>query len=88
MAGTLHRSPLVDILGDAPAADPARRTARAYCGPAHGRSWTVDTEVDAQSIVWLRSGRAASVPYRVTLDPTTLRPARDRLGNLVYMPVR
>lgn len=72
--------------GGVPVADAFTSRARAYCGPAHGQCWTVDAEVELQPVVWL--GGAESAPYHVTLDPATRRPARDRLGNVVYMPVR
>jgi hypothetical protein len=63
------------------------RGARAYCGPAHGQCWTVDADIDLQLVVWLEGGEG-SAAYQVTFDPLTRRPARDRLGNVVYMPVR
>jgi hypothetical protein len=85
MATTPHDPRDFDALGDRPVKAPLRGTARAYCGPAHGRCWTVDTGIEPQSVVWLGGG-ADSVAYRVTFDPVTRRPARDRLGNLVYMP--
>jgi hypothetical protein len=76
-----------DALGQVPVTDPFRSTARAYCGPAHGQCWTVETDIELQPVVWLRGG-AQSAAYQVTFDPVTGRPARDRLGNAVYMPVR
>jgi hypothetical protein len=87
MAITSQDSRYFDALGEVAVADPFRSTARAYCGPAHGHCWTVDTDVELQPVVWLRSGTQPAA-YRVTLDPVTRRPARDRLGNAVYMPVR
>ena len=61
--------------------------ARAYCGPAHGQCWSVDADIELLSVVWLEDA-AGSAAYQVTLDPSTRRPARDRQGNVVYMPVR
>ena len=87
MAVTNHVSGDVDMLGDVLRTDLFMRTARAYCGPAHGQCWIVDTDIEVQSVVWLE-GAAESAAYRVTFDPATRRPARDRLGNVVYMPVR
>jgi hypothetical protein len=87
MALTSQNSPTAGALERTPARDPFGRRARAYCGPAHGRSWIVDTEIELQSVVWLEGG-AGSAAYQVTFDPMTSRPARDRLGNFVYMPVR
>ena len=88
MATTSHDSRYVDALETAPVTDPFAGTARAYCGPAHGRCWAVDSDIEVQAVVWLRAGGAESVAYRVALDPVSRRPARDRLGNVVYMPVR
>jgi hypothetical protein len=62
-------------------------TARAYCGQAHGRVWLVDPSVGPEAIVWLPNGVGLS-PYRVVLQPKTSRPARDHLGNYVYLPAR
>jgi hypothetical protein len=86
MVMTSHDSQSVDVLEKAPVRDPGR-TARAYCGPAHGQSWTVDTDIELQSVVWLEGGEGSGA-YHVTFDPVTRRPARDRHGNFVYMPLR
>jgi len=67
--------------------DPFGRRARAYCGPAHGQCWTVDADIELHPVVWLEGGEG-SAAYQVTVDPVSRRPARDRLGNVVYMPVR
>ena len=87
MATTPQDSRYFDAPGKVAVTDPFRSTARAYCGPAHGQCWTVDADVELQPVVWLRSGTRPAA-YRVTFDPVTRKPARDRLGNAVYMPVR
>jgi hypothetical protein len=87
MAMTPHQSRYSDGIGTLPVTDAYTRTARAYCGPAHGQCWTVDTHIELESVVWLGGG-GKSAAYHVTFDPVTRRPARDRLGNVVYMPVR
>jgi hypothetical protein len=74
-------------LGAPPVTDQFAGRARAYCGPAHGRCWTFDADVKLQPVLWLADG-TGSAPYRVALDPATRRPARDRLGNVMYLPVR
>jgi hypothetical protein len=58
--------------------------ARAYCGPAHGRLWpltpgttppgTVDLMVDGHRAL-----------YRLVYSPRTRQPARDHLGNYLYI---
>jgi hypothetical protein len=87
MVMTSQDSRSVDVLEKAPVRQLFDRRARAYCGPAHGQSWIVDTDIELQSVVWLEGG-AGSAAYQVTFDPETRRPARDRQGNFVYMPLR
>lgn len=62
--------------------------ARAYCGPAHGRSWrvhpdrpppwTVDLPVDGQPIA----------VYRLVLRPRSRHPMRNQLGEFLYVPMQ
>lgn len=63
------------------------RSARAYCGPAHGTSWAVDMAAPPPRTVDLGVG-AERTSYQLVQDPQTRRPARDQLGNYLYMPVR
>ena len=59
--------------------------ARAYGGPAHGQEWTVDP-VEPPPWVELHTGFSSSL-YRLARHPRTGRPARDYLGNLLYVPI-
>ena len=59
--------------------------ARAYGGAAHGAQWTVDP-VDPPAWVELPIG-SSSCLYRLVRHPPTGRPARDHLGNLLYVPL-
>ena len=59
--------------------------ARAYCGAAHGAQWTVDP-VEPPPWVELPTGSSSSL-YRLVRHPRTGRPARDYLGDLLYVPV-
>lgn len=87
---------------------PARRAlpqvARAYCGPAHGRTWTVLPDGPPPAVVDVRldtdsrtgGGTGADNPpqidqtvrYRLVHHPRTRRPVRDHAGSYLYMPVR
>lgn len=71
-----------------PAGAPAGRTwcARAYCGPAHGRRWELRAAAAPPSVVELTGG-GQRVRYRLVHHPRTRQPARDHLGNFLYMPV-
>lgn len=61
--------------------------ARAYCGAAHGLSWTLDPDSDPPDVVDLPlEGGLES--YRLVYNPLTGRQARDHHGNYVYVPVR
>jgi len=62
------------------------RYAKAYCGPAHGQSWSFDAEQPPPERVDL--GAADEVhSYRLVHDPRQHRPARDHHGNYLYMPI-
>jgi hypothetical protein len=61
-----------------------RCQARAYCGPAHGRSWTLSRETTPPGTVELTVG-GQQFHYRLAYDPRTRRPARDHLGNYLYI---
>lgn len=65
----------------------AVRHARAYCGPAHGRSWSVQTDGTPAALVDLDVDGEA-VAYRLVHHPRTRRPIRDDHGSFLYMPVR
>jgi hypothetical protein len=64
---------------------PVSHESCAYCGPAHGQRWTV-TEPQPPAWVELPVG-ASSAPYRLVGQPGTGRPARDQLGNYLYVPI-
>lgn len=60
--------------------------ARAYCGPAHGHAWPVDVQGPLLSVVWL-GDPTDPTPYRLIMSRRPGRPARDHLGNYVYLPM-
>ena len=62
------------------------RLARAYCGPAHGRCWPLSDEVPPPTDVVLEVDEV-SVSYRLIRHPRNHRPARDRRGHYLYMPM-
>ena len=64
---------------------PVGSQGRAYCGPAHGQHWSVDP-VEPPPWVELPTGSTSSL-YRLVRHPRTGRPARDYLGNLLYVPL-
>jgi hypothetical protein len=57
---------------------------RAYCGPAHGRSWTLTHETTPPETVELVVD-GQQCHYRLAYNPLTRRPARDHLGNYLYV---
>lgn len=59
--------------------------ARAYGGSAHGQQWPVRGH-EPPAWVELPVG-ASSCFYRVARQPRTGRPARDHLGNYLYVPI-
>lgn len=61
--------------------------ARAYCGPAHGRTW-LRAGPEAWPACVVLGSPAGPQEYRLVHDPRSHRPARDHLGNTLYMPVR
>lgn len=63
----------------------AQPRARAYTGPAHGLEWTVGREGPAPWVE-LPLG-AASCLYRLVRQRRTGWPARDQLGNYLYVPI-
>lgn len=63
------------------------RQARAYCGPAHGRSWALAAEGPPAASVDIEV-EGSTVAYRLVLHPRTRRPIRDDHGSFLYMPVR
>lgn len=63
-----------------------RELARAYCGPSHGLCWALDSAAPPRAVD-IGSGKHR-VTYRLVHNPRTRRPARDYLGNYLYMPVR
>ncbi|WP_209313824.1 transaldolase [Blastococcus sp. TF02A-35] len=59
--------------------------ARAYSGPAHGQQWQV---IDPEPPAWVELPvGAASALYRLVRQPRSHRPARDQLGNYLYVPM-
>lgn len=64
---------------------PVSAQGRAYCGPAHGAQWPV---TDGRPPAWveLPCGTSSAL-YRLVRHPRTGRPARDILGNLLYVPM-
>jgi hypothetical protein len=60
--------------------------ARAYCGSAHGRSWTLSPDTTPPATVELRVG-GQQFHYRLAYNPLTRRPAKDHLGNYLYIAV-
>ena len=69
------------------AAPPSGWRARAYCGPAHGYSWSISGTA-TPPILWEDAPVEVRVRYRLVHHPLTHLPARDQRGNLIYMPVR
>lgn len=65
----------------------AVRQARAYCGPAHGRSFPLDGDGPPAPVVHLDVAGEV-VAYRLVHHPRTRRPIRDDHGSYLYMPVR
>ncbi len=64
-----------------------RAAARAYCGPAYGQSCGVDGDWSPPAVVELDAG-AGRVRYRLVFQPGSGLPARDYLGNYLYVPVQ
>lgn len=56
---------------------------RAYGGPAHGYCWPIDDEMPPEALD-IAPGHP---PYRLIHHPWTHQPAKDHLGNYLYMPV-
>ena len=68
-----------------PGTRPVSGQARAYCGPAHGQQWPV---IGREPPVWVELPcGASSALYRLVRQPRSRRPARDELGNLLYVPM-
>lgn len=61
----------------------ATAVARAYGGPAHGQCWPIadDDPPDELDVA------PDSPIYRLIHHPGTHEPAKDHLGNYLYMPV-
>lgn len=59
---------------------------RAYGGPAHGYSWLLAPAAAPLAAVDVVAGHRV-VTYRLIHHPHTHLPARDHLGNYLYMPV-
>jgi hypothetical protein len=62
--------------------------ARAYCGLAHGQQWSLDPGDRLDAVVWLPAYDEHSIAYCLVREHNSGRPARDYLGNLLYMPTR
>jgi hypothetical protein len=61
--------------------------AKAYCGPAHGRGWTIIGEHTLPERVVLDAAGGVH-SYRLVHDLRLRRAARDQHGDYLYMPVR
>lgn len=70
-----------------PGAQADHRLARAYCGPAHGRTWALGPDEAPPALVDVDLGPGTAV-YRLVRHPRTRRPVRDHLGSYLYMPVQ
>ena len=79
-----HPDPQGTVI-DGPGRRPISDQGRAYCGSAHGQQWTV-TDRDPPDWVELPIG-SSSVLYRLARQPRSGRPARDQLGNYLYVPM-
>jgi hypothetical protein len=61
--------------------------AKAYCGPAHGRGWTIiGGDAIPERVVLDAVGGVYC--YQLVHDPRLGRVARDDHGDYLYMPVR
>ncbi len=61
------------------------RWARAYCGPAHGRTWALAAgEPVTEQVNVCAHGHTHS--YRLVHDLRARRPARDDFGHWMYLP--
>ncbi|MGZ4575135.1 MAG: hypothetical protein ACXVXY_09125 [Mycobacteriaceae bacterium] len=61
--------------------------AKAYCGPAHGRGWTIiGGHALSERVVLDAAGGVHS--YQLGHGPRLGRVARDDHGDYLYMPVR
>lgn len=58
---------------------------RAYCGPAHGQSWTIEAGATPPAAVKMSAD--PQVVYRLIYRLDNGQPALDHLGNYLYMPV-
>jgi len=59
--------------------------AQAYSGEMHGHTWAVPAGTPP-AVAELASG-TTTVRYRLVLHPRTGRPARNRRGDYVYVPL-
>ena len=57
--------------------------ARAYCEPAHERSWTLTRDTTPPGTVELMVG-GQQFHCRLAFNPRTRRPALDHLGNCLW----
>lgn len=71
---------------DAVVAPTSPSLARACCGPAHGRCWTVG-EGDWPPFAVVLDVARQRVCYRLVHHPRTRPPARDHQGHYPYRPV-
>lgn len=61
--------------------------AQAYCGAAHGLTWSLNPDNDPPDVVDLPvEGSVES--YRLVYHPRTGQRARDHHGNFLYVPAR
>ena len=83
---TLSES-LVDDLDGLQVSRTEVQQARAFCGPAHGRAWTLTADGAPAPVVDVQVNGEV-VAYRLVHHPRTRRPIRDDHGSFLYMPVR
>jgi hypothetical protein len=74
------------LIPDSSGVGTAPAQAQAYCGPGHGRRWSVEPGNGPPAVVQLQTpGGICS--YRLLVHPRTHGPARDHQGRYPYLPV-
>lgn len=85
---TVPQQKCTDFGAEQPRLDPiAGHCGRAYCGPAHGHCWDLDPYRPPPWTVDL-PGTDQPAVYRLVHAPGSQRPARDHLGNYLYVPMQ
>ncbi len=78
-------NPSCTKLGSASAPAGAAVRAKAYCGPAHGQSWGLDSARPVPDRVHLDAAGQVHC-YELVRDLRLRRAARDHHGNYLYLP--